>query len=395
MPTKNKPEKSASEYDNRVIRKLEELRANGEALLPVKVCPRYQRLIDHEIEELGTTGGPLYNVAYPKPERFDLFAPGEVGNFVDDSGHMPAGLENVLIYRYPQKALFLTTHACLGHCQYCFRPDIAGGVNSHNISPQILDKVCDFLRQHPQIKEIILSGGDPLVCAEDRLEYAIQRLMSVPSVKYCRLHSRAPVYQPEKLTTRLIGIFEEYDIRFVTHIVHPYELDEEATAPLKKMRRRGIMMYNQFPMLRGINDHPAAVMELAYRCTEVGIQMLSMFIADPIKYGAVYRLRLARNFAIADEIFFHGEAWISNFRVCQDTPIGKVKREHITSYDPDNNLYTFSRQGHSVSYQDIPATFDIPTSLSTLLYNGGEHIDLSWWPEKYFHRPDKTPEHHQ
>lgn len=373
------------------MRELERLRSQGEALLPVKVSPRYQKLLEKEFDILGDTGGPLYSVSYPKPERFNTFVSGEVQNFVMDSDYMPAGFQDVLVHRYPAKALFLATCSCLGHCQYCFRPDIAGVNSGHaavsdNLSADILDKVCAYLYKNPQIQEIIFSGGDPLVCSIERLENAVSRLLSVPSVKYCRLHTRAPAFAPEKLSERCIRMLEEYDIRTVFHFVHPYEIDEEVSEILYKMRRRGIMMYNQFPMVRSINDHPAVILELAYRCAQVGVQMLSMFITDPIKYGAVYRPRLQRVFDTADEIFFHAEAWLSNIRVCQDTPIGKVKREHVSSCDIEKGQYTFSRQGRSVVYQDIPLSLDEPSSLKTLLYAGAEYVDPGLWADKYYGR---------
>jgi len=371
------------------LRQLEDLRARGEALLPVKITPHYRKLIDSELAQLGETGGPLYRVAYPQPERFNTFAAGETKNFVMDTEHMPTGLENALIHRYPEKALFLATSTCLGHCQYCFRPDIAGGNgdtepvrNSPNLSSPVFEKVCDYLREHPRIQEVIISGGDPLVCSLDQLEQAIKTLLSVPSVKFCRLHTRAPAYMPEILTDRLISILEKYDIRMITHLIHPYELNEETMAPLKRMRRRGIKVYNQFPLIRGINDHPAVIMELGYQCAEAGVEMLSLFIADPIKYSAVYRLHLQRIFDIADELFFNTESWLSNVRVCLDTPIGKVKREHITSYDQARNQFTFTRQGRSVIYQDIPPSLDQPASLDKLLYKGTRYVDLSQWTKK-------------
>jgi len=233
--------KKSSAVPQEAVRKLEELRAEGEALLPVKVSPRYQKLLEQEFNILESTDGPLHTVAYPKAERFNTFVPGEVQNFVMDSKHMPAGLEDILVHRYPSKALFLATCSCLGHCQYCFRPDIAGvnytvDMAPDNLSSEVLQKVCSYLHQNPQIQEIILSGGDPLVCPVEKIEYAVSRLLSVPSVKYCRLHTRAPAYAPEKLSERFIRMLEEYDIRLVFHLVHPYEIDEGVSEILRKMR---------------------------------------------------------------------------------------------------------------------------------------------------------------
>ena len=383
-------DEKATHAREKALQELERLRSEGEALLPVKISARYKKLLQNEREALGREDGPLHCVAYPKQERLETFVAGEVQNFVMDTEHMPAGLENILVHRYPAKALFLATCECLGHCQYCFRPDIAGkdhnsNTVSDNLSQDKIQNVVTYLKKNPQIQEIIFSGGDPLVCPIEKLENAVQQFLSVPSVKYCRLHTRAPAYATHTLSDRFISMVEKHDIKVVFHLVHPYELDAEAALPIRKMRRKGIMMYNQFPLIRGVNDHPAVIMELGYRCVEAGVQPLSLFIADPIKYGAVYRTRLQRVFDIADEVFFNAEAWISNIRVCQDTEIGKVQREHISSHNQEKDQYTFTRQGRSITYQDIPKALDQPTSLQQLLYQGSKHLYLELWPDKFSH----------
>lgn len=361
----------------------------GDSGMPVKVTPRYQKLIEKELEILGEPEGPLYCAAYPKQRRFSNFVQGEKKNYVEDTEHMPTGLENTLVHRYPGKALYLTTRECIGHCQYCFRPDIAGldappHPDNDNLSPAALDRVCDYLGRNPAIQEIIFSGGDPLACSIDKLEAAIRRVLSIDTVKRCRIHTRAAAYDPERFSRRFIALLEKYNVKLVLHLIHPYELDEESTPPLKEMKRRGIMLYNQFPIIKGINDHPAVIFELGYRCVEAGIQPLSLFVPDPIEYGSVYRVRLERVFAIGDELFRKGEAWLSNVRICLDTSIGKVKQEHIVSYDENTEKYLFSRDGRTVVFYDIPKELDEPASLSKLLYNSSRHVDISLWPDKFY-----------
>lgn len=365
------------------LTQLRELRRRGEPILPIKVPPHYRRLVERERALLGRTDGPLNSVVYPKSDKFTAFAPGEVVNFVEDYAHMPRGLERVIVHRYPGKLLFFPSQRCFGHCQYCFRPDVtadgAHGPPEDNLSDRTIEKVAAYLKLHPHVREVILSGGDPLVCETERLQRAVSRFLDVPSVQWCRLHTRAPVYEPSAVTGEVLDFLAGGRVRLVIHAVHPYEISPETVEVLEKVRRRGIAAFNQFPLLRGINDHPAAVMELAYRCAEHNVGMLSMFIADPIRYGAAYRLRLQRVFDIADEVFFRGEAWISNFRVCLDSRIGKVKREHIVSRDPGRDTYVFARQGRQVIYHDIPAEMDVPTPLADLLYNGAHYIDPGQW----------------
>ncbi|MGC9454067.1 MAG: radical SAM protein [Phycisphaerae bacterium] len=359
--------------------RLRELRRSGEPILPVKATSRYRRLVQRELRELGEPEGPLYSVVYPRQDKFSTFAPGEKVNFVEDFDHMPPGLERVVVHRYPNKILFLPTQRCFGHCQYCFRPDVTASTCRENLDEDTVRKVRAYLKLHPEVREVIFSGGDPLTCDVRRLARAAESFRSLPSVKHIRLHTRAPVYAPDAVTDDVLDFLAEYDIRTVIHAVHPYELEDEAADSAARLFDRGIRVYNQFPLLRGINDHPAVVMELAYRCNELGIGMLSVFIADPIRYGATYRMRLQRVFDIADQVFFHGEAWISNFRLCLDSPVGKVKREHIIRHDRDRGVYVFQREGGRTVYHDIPAELDVPTPLEKLLYRGATHVDLDQW----------------
>lgn len=372
-------DKNAESAEVSAVERLRELRASGEPILPVKVPPRYRRLVEWEIRELREREGPLYSVVYPREEKFSTFAPGEKVNFVEDLDHMPPGLQRVVVHRYPHKILFLPTQRCFGHCQYCFRPDVTDSTCRENLDEDTIRQVRAYLKLHPEVREVIFSGGDPLTCDVRRLARAVESFRSLPSVKHLRLHTRAPVYAPDALSDEVLDFLAEYDVRTVIHAVHPYELEGEAADRTARLFERGIRAYNQFPLLRGINDHPAAVMELAYRCNELGVGMLSIFIADPIRYGATYRIRLERVFDIADQVFFNGEAWISNFRLCLDSPVGKVKREHVIRHDRARGVYVFQRQGGRTVYHDIPAGLDRPTPLEKLLYRGATHVDLDEW----------------
>ena len=358
---------------------LNQLREQGVPLLPVKIPRHYRQLVDNEIAILGRTGGPLHSVVYPKADRFHTFAPGEVTNFVEDFGHMPEGLDRVIVHRYPAKLLYFPTDTCVGHCQYCFRPDITGTdpaqKNRHrNLTDPVLDGVVRYLEQNPGVREVIFSGGDPLACKPAALDNALSRILAVPNVKWCRLHSKAPLFAPALLNERMIDVLARHRVKLVIHAVHPYELGAEVSERLTDARRRGVLLYNQFPLLRGINDHADVLLELAYRCVDLGVQMLTLFIADPIRYGATYRLRLQRVFDLADEVFLRGEGWVSNFRVCMDSPVGKVRREHVIAYDSAADEYTFERDCQQVTYHDIPADMDRPTPVDELLYNGARFV---------------------
>jgi lysine 2,3-aminomutase len=228
--------------------------------------------------------------------------------------------------------------------------------------------VTAYLRSNPEIREVIFSGGDPLACAADALDRAVTAFRSVPDVRWIRFHTKAPVFSPSILSEAHADLLVRHDVRLVLHVVHPYELTRELEDRLRSLRKRGVLLYNQFPILRGINDHAAVVLELLRRLADVGVHTMAIYVPEPVRDGAVYRVRLDRVFAITDEVFRTGEGWVSGFRVCLDTPIGKVRREDIVLRDPARDTVVFEREGRRVEFRDIPAGMDVPTPLSDLLY---------------------------
>ncbi|MBI3419983.1 MAG: radical SAM protein, partial [Proteobacteria bacterium] len=202
--------------------------AKSQGLLPVKVTPFYKKKIDEEIATLGHTGGPLYRAMYPVEERFTLRAPGEVRDWVDDRAHMPEGM-NFLIQKYPDRMLFLPTSQCAAHCLYCFRQDVLSE-NKDRPEPGLdekLEALLRHLRKHPQTREVILSGGDPLMLSAGDLEKVFAALRGVDTVTDIRVHSRAPVFAPAILSDSKLRLMAESRVRFVFHIIHPYEICEE------------------------------------------------------------------------------------------------------------------------------------------------------------------------
>lgn len=359
---------------------LDALRASGVPLLRVKIPPHYEGLVKDEIAILGRRGGPLYLVAYPGPGRFSVSAPGEVASYVQESKFMPTELRGCAVHRYPSRLLYLPTDECVGHCQYCFRVELTGVADTlksktRNLRPEVVSNVVSYLRAHPAIREVIFSGGDPLACPADDLDRAASAFLGVPTVRWIRFHTRAPIFSPQSVSTKLIDLCARHRIRVVLHVVHPYEITAELDDVLKRWRRAGVQLYNQFPILRGINDHPDVILELGHQCADRRIQMLTMFVPDPVFHSAVYRPTLARAFAIADQVFARSPSWMNSFRVCLDTSVGKVRREDIVAHDAERNRYVFRRESQEIEFFDLPAELDRETPAEDLLYRGAEFVD--------------------
>jgi lysine 2,3-aminomutase len=340
-----------------------------ERLLPVKVTRFFQKKIDEEVTTIGNNEGPLHRIAYPTQERLTVHTKDEVVDFVDDRSNMPDNAKDVLIHKYADRLLFMPTASCIGHCQYCFRQDVLSDpLLQKNALDHKLEILSDYLAKNRDITEVILSGGDPMSLAYTQLEKIISCLQNIPQVESIRLHTKTISYAPQVFTDEKMKLLGDARVRLVFHIVHPYELCDEVTAKIKELQQHGIRCYNQFPLLRNINDHVDVLIKLLKLLDDLNVRNLSMFVAEPVKYSASYRISLPRLFSLLDELNWRTPSWINSTRFALDTPIGKVRREDLQSYDAQTRVAIFKRQCNEVRYQDFPQELDIPGELTTLLW---------------------------
>lgn len=343
-------------------------KANG--LLPIKVTSHYRKLVQEEVDTLGHTGGPLYKVVYPTDERLNLRVPHEVPDFVYDRTNMPHELNGILIHKYGQRALFLVTDRCAGHCMYCFRQDVLSEMHQDEL-PELehrLNNVIAYLKRHPEIEEIILSGGDPLNVPFRFLEKVFNRLKTETAVTEIRIHTRNVVFAPKVLSERVCELLGRHRARIYLHVVHPYELVDEVVEVIKRLQSVGVRCYSQFPILRGINDHPAVLKQLLGELDELDARPINLFIPDPIFYSATFRVSLERLLGLMDDLYWSTSSWTNGVRIVLDTPMGKVRREDIKAWDKESGTVAFEREGEQILYQDFPSELDIPGDVDTMLW---------------------------
>lgn len=185
-----------------------------------------------------------------------------------------------LIKKYSQRALIISTSACAMHCRYCFRqnfPYEAGAVS--------FEESLEVVRRTPEIKEVILSGGDPLSLPDHRLGPLLTALDEIPHVKRIRFHSRYPIGIPERVDASFLNLLAgiKTQIFFVTHANHPRELDEEVLEAFKAIRKLGIPVLNQSVLLKGVNDDLEVLKALSERLADNGILFYYLHQLDRVK----------------------------------------------------------------------------------------------------------------
>lgn len=344
--------------------------SSDERLLPIKVTSFYRQKVADEISILGHTEGPLHRAVFPSHERITLKAPGEVADFVHDRDNMEKLADGTIIRKYHERMLFLPTSECLSNCQYCFRQDVLSEQRQEEslLLRERLDGLLEYLTEHPEIQEVILSGGDPIMLPFRKLKEVFDNIMGVGSVQAIRLHTRGLIFNPRVFTDDKISLLGEHRIRVVNHSIHPYELCDEVKRRIDQLHKHNIRLYNQFPILRKINDHVEVLVRHLRLLDEQGIRNLSIFIPDAIHYSSAFRMSINRLFSIIDEFNKSTPSWVNSTRFVLDTPYGKVRREDMTSYNETTGEAVFERNGHKITYPGLPEHMDEPGNLSTLLW---------------------------
>lgn len=339
-----------------------------EGLLPIKVTPFYKTKIEAESSVLGELG-PLWRVAFPSEDRISLRSPNEVEDFVGDRSNTLG--QTGTIMKYANRVLFMATSRCFGHCQYCFRTSMLAGsaaAGGSEMETESLNHLLEFLRANASVTEVILSGGDPLTIPGPRLGSIVEGISSVSTVRSIRIHTRAIVYEPRAFTTEKMDLLAKHNVRVVFHIAHPYELCEVVAGKISELREKNIRLYNQFPLLRNINDHPLVLYRLLEILDEVGVRNLSIFIPDPIFFSAAFRVRLSRVWQIADQLSLISPSWINSTRFVFDSSRGKVRREYYIGRDPETDIAIFMRGNDQIRFPDFPEHLDLPGSLANMLW---------------------------
>lgn len=271
-----------------------------------------------------------------------------------------------IIQKYADRAAFLVTENCFARCAYCFREDKLKGDSAKPITlKKKIKTLCDFLSRNKEISEIVITGGDPLILNDKELEDVFSAL----SRYKLRLHTRAPVYAERRITKKCAGLIARYKVKLVIHVVHPYEIDDIFKNAVSILRERGVLLFAQYPLLRGINDNAEVQKRLIEELVLLGIRPLSIFIVEPNSGSEPFRISWSRIEEIAGILNTQTPSWINSLRFVLDTEIGKVRMENFARKEPDGTL-VFERNGMETRYPDFPPEEDVPCPVSRLLWKG-------------------------
>jgi lysine 2,3-aminomutase len=225
------------------------------------------------------------------------------GDLADPLGEEAHEVAPELVQRYPDRALLLATDRCAVYCRFCTRSRMVGG-GSGTRALERLAPAFAWLAEHPEVRDVIVSGGDPLTLATARLTAVIERLRAVPSVETIRLATRVPVALPQRITAELLrALAPHHPLWVMTHFNHPKELTAESCAALERLANAGFPVMNQTVLLRGVNDDARVLAELFRGLVRRRARPYYLLQADPARGTGHLRTPVGTGVAIMEQLW--------------------------------------------------------------------------------------------
>ncbi|MBX3185904.1 MAG: KamA family radical SAM protein [Labilithrix sp.] len=317
--------------------------------LPIAITPYYLSLCDRRDERC-----PIRLQCVPRIDE----AREVPGDLVDPLGEEAHEVAPHLVRRYPDRVLLLVTDRCAVYCRFCTRSRIVGD-GGGPVSIDRLEPALQWIAAHPEIRDVIVSGGDPLAMATDRLERVLARVRAIPTVETIRLATRVPVTLPMRVTGELVRALRKYHpIWVMTHFNHPKELTPEAIAACERLVDGGFPVMNQSVLLAGINDDPTTLETLFRGLVRARVRPYYLLQADPVRGTSHLRTPLSRGVAIMERLQGRLTGIALPKLIC-DTPGGKGKvpllPDWVVSRRSDEGLTVLRTfRGEEVTYVDPP-----------------------------------------
>ncbi|MGH4050304.1 MAG: lysine 2,3-aminomutase [Clostridium sp.] len=236
-----------------------------------------------------------------------------------------------LTHRYPDRVLLLITDMCSMYCRHCTRRRFAGQ-NDNSMPMEKIDKAIEYIRNTPQVRDVLLSGGDALLVSDDKLEYIIKRLREIPHVEIIRIGSRVPVVLPQRITTGLVDMLKKYHPIWVnTHFNHPNEITLESKLACERLANAGVPLGNQSVLLRGINDCTHVMLELVHELVKIRVRPYYIYQCDLSLGLEHFRTPVSKGIEIIEALRGHTSGFcVPTFVV--DAPGGGGKIPVMPSY---------------------------------------------------------------
>ncbi|MEO8167074.1 MAG: KamA family radical SAM protein [bacterium] len=235
------------------------------------------------------------------PDAIELEDDGMPEDPLGEDAHSPVPS---IVHRYPDRVLFLTTSQCSMYCRFCTRKRKVG--DSTKINMKYIQDGIDYIASRPEVRDVILSGGDPLMLTDQNLEKVISGLRAIPHVEIIRLGTKMPCVLPQRITTKLTDMLKKYHPIYVnTHFNHPWECTPEAKKSCEMLADAGIPVGNQAVLMKGVNDNADVMLELMRKLLTMRVRPYYLYQADITKGANHFRTPVSVGLDIMDKLRGH------------------------------------------------------------------------------------------
>jgi lysine 2,3-aminomutase len=283
------------------------------------------RITPAALEQIKEVGDPMWNQYVPTVQELEIVD--GVIDSLDEDADSP--VPNIT-HRYPDRVLFLVSPVCASYCRFCTRRRKVG--DPEKIPLNQYESAFDYIRRHPEVRDVILSGGDPMMLSDRRLEYIFQRLREIPHVEIIRIGSRITSHLPERITAEFCEMVQKYHPVYMnTHFNHPSELTPAVVAALDRLSKAGIPLGCQTVLLRGVNDDVMVMKELMHRLLKARVRPYYLYMADQVAGGEHFRTTVQKGLEIVKAL----RGWTSGLAVPHfviDSPGGGGKVPLLPEY---------------------------------------------------------------
>jgi lysine 2,3-aminomutase len=297
--------------------------------LALAITPYFFNLIDRRDPDC-----PIRKQVIPRAAE-QVVSDGEMLDSLGEDEHSPV---SGLVHRYPDRVLFLVTDRCAAYCRYCTRSRLVSNAQDYNFHPEY-EEGLRYIAAHPEIRDVLLSGGDPLLLSDAKLEHLLSRLRAIPHVEFIRIGSRIPVFLPQRITPELCGILRRHGPVWMSiHVNHPRECTADLRAACERLAFAGVPLGNQSVLLRGINDDVDVMKALVHRLLRMRVRPYYLYQMDLITGGAHFKASVRKGIEIIQALRGHTTGYaVPQFVIDAPGGGGKVplNPDYVESVDDD------------------------------------------------------------
>lgn len=264
--------------------------------LALAITPYFFNLIDRD-----DPGCPIRRQVIPRIEEMST-SPQEMKDPCGEDGHMPVP---GLVHRYPDRVLFLVTDRCAAYCRYCTRSRLVSNSQGYDFHPEF-EQGIRYIEEHPEVRDVLLSGGDPLLLSDRKLDYLLGRLRAIEHVEFIRIGSRIPIFLPQRITPELCAVLEKHEPIWISiHANHPRECTLEVKQACDRLARAGVPLGNQSVLLKGVNDDAEVMKALVHRLLRMRVRPYYLYQCDLITGSAHLRVDVRKGLEIIQKLRGH------------------------------------------------------------------------------------------